>query len=94
MTWYRWDGPDLLLDLRVQPRAARDEFGEPLGERIKLRLTAPPVDGKANAELTRFLAREFGVPKSRIRLESGASSRNKRVRILAPARLPPQLPPR
>ena len=88
MTWYRWDGNDLLLDLRVQPRASRDEFGEALGERLKLRLTAPPVEGKANAQLTRFLAAAFGVTKSRVHLESGASSRNKRVRIQAPARLP------
>jgi uncharacterized protein (TIGR00251 family) len=88
LTWYRWDDKDLLLDLRVQPRASRDEFGEPLGNRLKLRLTAPPVEGKANAQLIRFLAAAFGVTKSRVHLESGASSRNKRVRIQAPERLP------
>jgi uncharacterized protein (TIGR00251 family) len=93
LTWYRWDGKDLLLDLRVQPRASRDAFGEPLGNRLKLRLTAPPVEGKANAHLTRFLAAAFGVAKSRVRLESGASSRNKRVRIQAPERLPLDLQP-
>ena len=91
MSWYRWTGADLLLDLRVQPRASRDAFGEPLGDRLKLRLTAPPVDGKANAQLTRFLAGVFGVPKSRVHLESGAASRNKRVRIQAPERLPPSI---
>ena len=88
MSWYHWDGADLLLALRVQPRAGRDAFGDPVGERLKLRLTAPPVEGKANAELTQFLAKAFGVPKARVQLESGAASRNKRVRILAPARLP------
>jgi uncharacterized protein (TIGR00251 family) len=88
LSWYRWDGKDLLLDLRVQPRASRDEFGEPLGNRLKLRLTAPPVEGKANAQLTRFLATAFGVTRSRVHVESGASSRNKRVRIQAPGRLP------
>ena len=61
---------------------------EPLGNRLKLRLTAPPVEGKANAQLIRFLAATFGVTKSRVHLESGASSRNKRVRIQAPERLP------
>jgi uncharacterized protein (TIGR00251 family) len=88
MTWYRWDGSDLLLELRVQPRASQDGFGEALNDRLKLRLTAPPVDGKANAQLTRFLAAAFGVSKARVHLECGASSRNKRVRIQTPKRLP------
>ena len=88
MTWYRWDGADLLLELRVQPRASRDGFGEASGDRIKLRLTAPPIEGKANARLIRFLANAFGVTKARVQLESGASNRNKRVRIQAPERLP------
>ncbi len=88
MSWYRWDGADLLLDLRVQPRAACDSFGDPVGGRLKLRLTAPPAEGKANARLTHFLAKAFGVPKAQVQLESGAASRNKRVRIQAPARLP------
>ena len=88
MSWYRWDGPDLLLDLRVQPRAGRNAFGDPVGERLKLRLTAPPIGGKANAQLTRFLAKAFDVPKARVQLESGAASCNKRIRIQAPTRLP------
>jgi hypothetical protein len=88
LSWYHWDGADLLLALRVQPRAGRDAFGDPVGERLKLRLSAPPVEGKANAQLTRFLAKAFDVPKARVHLESGAASRNKRVRIQAPERLP------
>jgi uncharacterized protein (TIGR00251 family) len=88
LSWYRWDGADLLLDLRVQPRAGSDAFGDPVGERLKLRLSAPPIDGKANAQLTRFLAKAFDVPKARVQLESGAASRNKRVRIQAPKQLP------
>lgn len=83
----RWDGDDLVLSLRVQPRAARDELCLH-GEGLKARITAPPVDGKANSHLCAFLASEFGVSKSAVMLESGASGRNKRVRIQAPARLP------
>lgn len=82
-----------MLDLRVQPRASRNEFGELLGDRIKLRLTAPPVDGKANAALVRFLAGSFGVPKASVLLESGATGRNKRVRIRVPQHLPTAIRP-
>ena len=86
--WYRWDAGDLVLNLRVQPRANRDEICDPLGERLKVRLTAPPVEGKANVQLIRFLAKEFAVSTRQVQLEAGAGSRNKRVRISNPARLP------
>lgn len=86
--WYRWDGDDLLLTVKVQPRASRDAFAEPLGDALKIRLTAPPVDGKANAHLIAFLAKTFGVPKSDVLLEAGDASRNKRLRIQKPRRLP------
>lgn len=48
---------------------------------LKVRLTAPPAEGEANAQLVEFLAREFGVPKSSVRITRGASSRNKSVEI-------------
>ena len=51
------------------------------GDAIKIRVKAPPVDGAANKELIRFLAKRFGVPRSSIRLVSGASSRHKRITI-------------
>lgn len=86
--WYRWDGPDLLLQLRVQPRAGRDELVAPHGEQYKIRITAPPVDGKANAHLIRFLAKCFGVGRSDVLLVSGESSRNKCFRIRSPRQLP------
>jgi uncharacterized protein (TIGR00251 family) len=79
--WFRRDGNDLLLFLRVQPRAGRNAFGEILEERRKLYLKAPPVDGKANQELVRFLSKALRVPKGRIVLESGETGRNKRIRI-------------
>ncbi|HHJ12682.1 MAG TPA: YggU family protein [Chromatiales bacterium] len=84
----RWDGDDLILRLRVQPRASSDGFGEVLGDRIKLRLTAPPVDGKANAHLQKVLSKLFRVPRGAVTILRGESSRDKEVRIAAPRRLP------
>ncbi|OGI44720.1 MAG: YggU family protein [Candidatus Muproteobacteria bacterium RIFCSPHIGHO2_01_FULL_65_16] len=94
MPWFRWDGPDLVLQAQIQPRAGRDEAAEVLGDRIKIRVTAPPAAGAANARLAAFLAREFGVPQNRVLLERGLSGRRKQVRIKAPRRLPAWLPPR
>ena len=53
----------MILELHVQPGAARTEFAGEYGGRLKLRLAAPPVDGKANAALVAFLAEYYGVPK-------------------------------
>lgn len=86
--WYRWDGPALVLRLRIQPRAAKDELCGPYGDRLKVRITAPPVDGKANAHLCGFLAERCGVAPSKVALTAGESGRDKTVRIEAPARLP------
>lgn len=87
--WYRWDGEDLILHLRIQPKASKDEFAGPYGDRqYRIRITAPPVDGKANQHLLRFLAKSFGVAKSRIELLSGASGRDKVIRIPHPAKRP------
>ncbi len=89
--WCLRDGEDLLLWVKVQPRAARDAFAEVLDDAIKVRITAPPVDGKANAHLRAWLARQFRVPKSAIHIETGESSRRKRIRISAPSLIPPAL---
>jgi uncharacterized protein (TIGR00251 family) len=61
------------------------------GERLKIKVTAPPVDGKANDHLIRYLAGLFEVPCSRIDLLAGHSSRSKRVRIRQPCRLPDEI---
>ncbi len=86
--WYRWEADTLLLCLRVQPRAKRDEFVAPHGDHFKVRITAPPVEGKANTHLLRFLARAFGVNRSQISLQAGQMARNKVVRIQTPSKLP------
>jgi uncharacterized protein (TIGR00251 family) len=89
--WFRWDGEDLVLSLKVQPKASRDELAGPLGDALKVRITAPPVDGKANSHLVRFLAKTFGVPRGNVILESGEASRTKRIRIKKPRQVPKNL---
>lgn len=86
--WYRWQGDDLLLTLRIQPRASRDEIVGPHGDTLKVRITAPPVDGKANQHLLRFLAEVFDVPQASVELITGETGREKRIRITRPRRLP------
>lgn len=88
--WYRWDGADLVLTVRVQPRASRDELLLD-GARLRVRIGAPPVDGAANAYLLRFLAAQFGVAPSRATLVRGSAAREKIVRIAAPKTLPAAL---
>lgn len=88
--YYQWQGEHLLLHVRVQPRASRDEIVGPHGEEaLKVRITAPPVEGQANDHLIRFLAKAFGVPRARVQLLSGESSRTKHLRIDSPRALPP-----
>jgi uncharacterized protein (TIGR00251 family) len=78
--------PNLLLHILVQPRASRSEIVGPHGDALKVRLTAPPVDGAANEELIRFLAKEFGVPQRAIEIVAGLSSRRKTVRVMGVTR--------
>ncbi|MBI5462016.1 MAG: YggU family protein [Gammaproteobacteria bacterium] len=94
LRWYHWDGADLILAVHLQPRARQDEIVGAHGDRLKIRITAPPVDGKANAHLIRFLATICGVPISAVELLAGTSGRDKRLRIRAPRTLPPPLPSR
>jgi uncharacterized protein len=91
MSWFHWDGEDLILQVKLQPRASRDEFAGVVDERLKVRVTAAPVDGQANDHLINFLARQFGTPKARITLVQGHKSKTKILRIQAPAKTPPQL---
>jgi uncharacterized protein (TIGR00251 family) len=71
----------LILDVHVQPGASRSEFAGRHGERIKIRLAAPAVEGKANVALVEFLAEHYGVPRRSVRIVSGLKSRRKRVAI-------------
>jgi uncharacterized protein (TIGR00251 family) len=71
----------LILNLHVQPGAKRTGFAGLHGEAAKIRLAAPPVEGKANAALRAFLAEICAAPKSAVVIVSGETSRAKRVRI-------------
>jgi len=84
----QWQDEDLRLHLQVQPRAKNNQVAGRHGDRLKLRLTAPPADGKANAALIDFLAGEFGVPKKSVEILAGQTSRQKTVLIRAPQSLP------
>jgi uncharacterized protein (TIGR00251 family) len=69
------------LTVRLQPRARRNEVVGERGGAVVIRVTAPPVDGKANAALCAFIARTAGVPPSRVTIVRGQTSRDKVVRV-------------
>ena len=69
------------LKLRVQPRASRSEIAGEYNGALKLRICSPPVDGKANDECRRLIARLVGVPASSVEIVVGDSSRDKVIRI-------------
>ena len=71
----------MILQLHVQPGASRSEFAGRHGSRIKVRLAARAIDGKANEALIAFLSEHFNVPKTSVRILSGLKSRQKRVEI-------------
>ena len=71
----------VLLAVRVQPRASRDEVAGAIEGALKIRLCAPAVDNQANEALTEFLAAVLKVPKSSVRILSGERGRTKRVEI-------------
>ena len=87
----RRDGTDLVLDVRIQPRASRSEIAGQHGERLRIRLQAPPVDGRANAALVEFIAEAFGVPRARVVIEHGLAGRDKRVRVRGAPPVAPNL---
>ena len=87
----RRDGTDLILDVRVQPRASRSEVAGLHGERLRIRLQAPPVDGKANAALVEFVAGLFAIPRARVTIEHGLTGRDKRLRLQGVPSLPASL---
>jgi len=89
--WHGWDGEDLILQLRVKPGSGCNGFTAIAGDRLGFRTTAPPVDGKANAAVTRFLAKAFGVPRRDVALTHGARGRNKSVRITKPRKIPAEV---
>lgn len=72
---------ELHLDVQVQPRASRSGIAGVLGDRVKVALAAPPVDGAANVELVQTLADLFAVPKRNVTIVRGLTGRKKTVHI-------------
>jgi uncharacterized protein len=77
----------ITLKIYVQPKASRNEIVGPYRDGIKVKLTAPPLEGKANEGLIRFLAKEWKIPPSRVEIIGGVHSRQKMVRISSPTAL-------
>ena len=75
------DGPSATVSVRVVPRSSKEGVAGFEGGVLRIRLNAPPVEGKANEALVRFLAKAVGVPRSRITLVKGEKGRNKIVRV-------------
>jgi hypothetical protein len=77
----RESGGAVTFDVLVQPRASRAKLGPVHDGRLKVAVTAPPVDGEANAAVIELLAKQLGVAKSAVEVIAGTSSRRKTVRI-------------
>jgi hypothetical protein len=81
VNWYRRNADVITLTLHVQPGAKRSEIAGLHGEALKIRLAAPPVEGRANEALLKFIARLFDVPLRQVELRQGGQSRHKVVAI-------------
>ncbi|MEI7843928.1 MAG: DUF167 domain-containing protein [Gallionellaceae bacterium] len=88
-SWYQRNADTLTLVLHVQPGAKQTSVAGLHGEALKIRLTAPPVEGKANEALLRFIADQFGVPLRNVELKQGGQSRHKRI-IVQGSRVAPE----
>lgn len=83
MTWLQRRDAAARLTLHIQPGARKTEVAGLHGDALKIRLAAPPVDGKANAALIEFVAARLGVAKSSVGLVSGQTSRRKILEVAA-----------
>jgi uncharacterized protein (TIGR00251 family) len=81
VSWIAATKDGVVLTLHIQPGAKTTGIVGLHGEALKIRLAAPPVDGKANACLLAYLAERLGVPRARLELVSGETSRAKRVKV-------------
>ncbi len=80
-TFIEQRGPDVLVRVKAVPGASRDQIAGVLGDRLKLRVAAPPEGGRANQAICALLAGALGIKPSRVSIEGGASSPEKIVRI-------------
>lgn len=80
-SYIRADADGVVLSLKVQPRASRNAVESPLRNELRVKVTAPPVDSAANEAVIRFLSELLDVPKNRIELLRGHTSRHKQFKI-------------
>lgn len=74
--------PDgVTLAVKVTPRAPRNEIGDALGDELRVKVTAPPVEAAANEALIRFLAETFDCPRSKVQILRGQTSRHKLIKL-------------
>lgn len=79
--WYQRSGDVITLVLHVQPGAKQTSVAGLHGEALKIRLAAPPIEGRANEALLRYIADRFGVPLRNVELKQGGQSRHKRIAV-------------
>jgi uncharacterized protein (TIGR00251 family) len=87
-SFYRRDGEVLILRVRVQPGARTTEITGVVNDELRVRLSAPATDGRANEKLREFLADQLGSTVSRVQIVRGAASRSKTVAISGAQRVP------
>lgn len=89
--WFSIAGDEITLRLHIQPGAKKTECAGLYGDALKIRLAAPPVDGKANQSLIVWLAEFFGVPQRQVKIKSGETNRRKVITVTGSTVLPATL---
>ncbi|HXY19470.1 MAG TPA: DUF167 family protein [Gemmatimonadales bacterium] len=77
--WLRETASGVSIAVLVAPRASRTAVAGPVADRLRIRVAAPPVEGAANDELTRFLARTLRLPRAAVTVTAGAAGRRKTI---------------
>jgi uncharacterized protein len=80
-TFLRVQSDGVLLSVKLQPRASANEIGEALGDELRIKVTAPPVDAAANEALLRLLADKLDCPRGHVELVRGHTSRHKVIKL-------------
>ncbi len=80
-SFLREQADGVLIAVKVQPRASANEVGQPLGNELRVKVTAPPVDAAANEALVRLLAEVLACPRNRVEIARGHTSRHKVLKI-------------
>lgn len=94
MSFCRWEGDTLVLNVLGRPRAKKTKIGKVIGKQLEIHVAENPVRGRATAHMVRFLADEFQVAESAITVVFGVYNVNKQLRITAPKQLPSCIPAR